>query len=130
MKKISLIFGIITLGLWCAAVWAQTKPKLVDIFFYVDGKRVNQAGGGDVTVELKFDKAMKMTVEPKVNYGLLGESYPLNLPVRGQWQDGQLGKAHLQLPIMRRRQMMASTSSKFLMRWIPPTMCRWTLLTA
>ncbi len=90
MKKISLLCAIVILGLWSVPVWAQTKPKLLAMTFYYNGRSDNHASYGGVTVELQFDKAMKETIDPKINYGLVGAAYPLNVPVRGQWENNQL----------------------------------------
>ena len=74
----------------CLSSIAIAQPKLTNILFYVGGIPGNEAGYGDVTIELIFDTPMNQTIEPTIQYGLEGQNYPLVLPAGGGWENDQL----------------------------------------
>ncbi len=76
LKKFS-IGAALALLLPLTAAHSQTKPQLIEINFL--GVDNNSAGNNEVvTVELKFDQAMRDTVTPVISFGL-NSPYDINL---------------------------------------------------
>ena len=94
MKRRILLFTLALFVCGSMSVWAQgpAKPKLNSITFLNgnNGQPINCTSGGNVAVQLLFDKAMKNSIKPVLKYGLKGGAYNLTVPSSGNWQDTTL----------------------------------------
>jgi len=87
MKRLLLLVILFILGF---VNIGHTQPTLTNIEFYVNGIPGDRTGYGIVTIELLFDSTMNQIIDPTIDYGLIGENYPLNLPVGGRWENNRL----------------------------------------
>jgi len=94
MKRLCLLFALALLVYGSTSVWAQqgVKPKLTSITFLNgnNGAPIPCTSGGNVAVQLLFNKAMKNSIKPILKYGLKGGLYNLAVPSGGNWQDTTL----------------------------------------
>jgi hypothetical protein len=90
MKRLVFLFTAALMGFASSVIWAQ--PKLTSITFLngINGQPIRCTGGGNVAVQLLFDRAMRFSVKPTIKYGLKGGAFNLNIPSTGNWQDTTL----------------------------------------
>lgn len=92
MKRLASIFTLALCLCGSANVWAQAKPKITSMALLNgnNGQPLNCTSGGNIAVQLLFNKAMKNSVKPIIKYGLKGGNYNLTVPSGGNWQDTTL----------------------------------------
>ena len=90
MKRLVFLFTAALIAMGSSVIWAQ--PQLTSITFLNgnNGQPINCTAGGNVAVQLLFNKAMDNAIKPTIKYGLKGGVYNLSVPSTGNWQDSTL----------------------------------------